>query len=123
MKKIIMIVAIAFASCTKIGTNVTNQTQTDEAKILSWYSYNEPNGDRGRRLTVKINCDTTKVLRVTMYKNILSPTNEYTSWTAIQANKVTSIYDHFAGYGEVWYIFRFKYINGTEYVQSPIKTN
>jgi len=118
-----MIVAIAFASCTKTGTNVTNQTQTDEAKILSWYSYQEPNGDIGRRLTVKINCDTSKVLRVRMYKNILSPTNEYTWWTSIEANKVTSIYDHFASYGEVWYIFRFEYINGTEYVQAPIKTN
>jgi hypothetical protein len=119
----IAIIAIAFSSCTKTGTNVTNQTQTDEAKILSWYSYQEPSGGRGRRLFLKINCDTTKVLRVTMYRNILSPTNEYTSWTAIEANKVTNIYDHFAGDGEVWYIFRFEYINGTEYVQSPIKTN
>ena len=75
-----MIVAIAFASCTKTNNVVTNQTQTDEAKILSWYSYQEPNGDIGRRLTVKINCDTSKVLRVRMYKNILSPTNEYTWW-------------------------------------------
>ena len=123
MKKIIIIVAIAFASCTKTGTNVTNQTQTDEAKILSWYGYQEPNGDRGRRLSLKINCDTTKVLRVRMYKNILSPISEYDNWTATNANKVTTIYDHNAGYGEVWYIFRFEYNNGTEYVQAPIKTN
>ena len=118
-----MIVAIAFASCTKIGTNVTNQTQTDEAKILSWYGYQEPNGDRGRRLSLKINCDTTKVLRVILYKNIYIPLAEYTWWSSADANKVTTIYDHNAGYGEVWYIFRFEYKNGTEYVQAPIKTN
>lgn len=102
----IAIIAIAFASCTKGTTG--NNVQTDEVKILSWNTYNEPNGDIGRKLNIKIICDTTKVKRVILYKNIYIPPAEYTWWSSADANKVTTIYDHTAGYYEVWYIFRFE---------------
>lgn len=116
MKKLIIILTIAFASCTK--NTAPPNTTTDHATITSVQRVNEPNGNIGRRVNFTTILFTAVKLKV--YKQNLVQHLNY--WEPNNITPSMTFTDHNAGLGEVWYTFRWEYVNGTDYWQVPQST-
>jgi hypothetical protein len=114
MKKLILIIAIAFVSCSKSTTNQTTTSNTDVATIIEAVKVYEPNGSIGRKITFKTSIFSATTLSV--YKGGY----KYEWWSTF--TPTITFYDHYAGEGEIFYTFNWQYANGTEYWQTPQRT-